>query len=124
MIKRNKKQLIISSIIILLPVLAGLIMWNMLPERIATHWNARGVADGFSGRSFTIFGIPIIMLILQWICILGTAMDPRNKEQNNKVFGMVLWIIPLISLLLNGMVYAIALGNELTLILSCAFSLV
>ena len=31
MIKKNLKVLIITSIIILLPILAGLILWNQLP---------------------------------------------------------------------------------------------
>jgi uncharacterized membrane protein len=113
MIKKNKKQLIISSIIILLPIIAGLIMWNMLPERIATHWNVDGKANGWSGRIFAIFGLSIIMLILHWIGVFITANDPKNKEQSNKVFGMVLWISPIFSLLTSGMVYSIVLGNKI-----------
>ena len=33
MIKKNLKVLIITSIVILLPVMAGLILWNQLPVR-------------------------------------------------------------------------------------------
>lgn len=114
MIKKNKKQLILSSIIILLPVIVGLFLWNYLPDRIATHWDANGTADGWSGRTFTIFGLPVIILILHWIAIFATVKDPKNKEQSNKVFGMVLWIMPIISLLVCGMVYMIALGKEVS----------
>ena len=37
MIRKHKWELIISSLVILIPVLVGLILWNRLPETIATH---------------------------------------------------------------------------------------
>lgn len=49
MLKKNKIKVIISSIIILLPALFGIIMWNDLPDIITTHWGADGNADGLSG---------------------------------------------------------------------------
>ena len=110
MIQKNKVQIILSSIVTVLPVVAGLMMWNVLPDHMTTHWGMSGEADGFSSKAFAVFALPIIMLAVQWICILGTMLDPKNKEQSSKVFGMVLWIIPITSLITNGMVYAVSLG--------------
>ena len=36
MLKANKWKLLFSSLVILLPMAAGLIMWNELPEKIPT----------------------------------------------------------------------------------------
>ena len=55
MLKKNKIKVIISSIIILLPVLFGIIMWNDLPDILTTHWGADGNADGLSGKVFAVF---------------------------------------------------------------------
>lgn len=115
MIKKNKTQVILSTIVTLLPVIIGLVIWNMLPERIATHWNASGQVDGFSGKSFAIFGLPVIMLAVHWLCILVTAHDPKNAGQNDKMFKIVLWIIPITSLVTNGAVYAVALGGDISI---------
>lgn len=115
MIKKNKKQLIISSIVILLPIIVGLLLWNVLPERITTHWNGTGEADGWSSKAFAIFGLPVILLFLQWLCVFATALDPKNKNQNSKVFGMVLWIMPITSLITCGIVYSLALGMDLNI---------
>ena len=115
MIKKNKTQVILSTIVTLLPIVAGLIMWNMLPERIVTHWNASGQADGWSGKSFAIFGLPVIMLAGHWLCILVTAHDPKNSGQNDKIFKIVLWILPITSLITSGAVYAIALGSDISI---------
>jgi len=112
MIRKNRKQLIISSVIIMLPVIAGLMMWHMLPDRMVTHWGAGGQADGWSSKAFAIFVPPLIMLALQWLCVFITAKDPKNKEQNHKVFRAVIWIFPIVSLLTEGIVYGLALGME------------
>ena len=112
MIKNNKWKLTLSSILILLPILLGLIFWNELPEQMTTHWGADGNADGWSSRSFAVFGLPLIILALHWLCVFFTVKDPKNKNQNKKVFGMVLWICPVLSFFASGMIYAGALGKE------------
>lgn len=115
MIRKNKWQLILSSVIILLPILAGLFLWNYLPEQIAAHWSADGRPDRWSGRGFTVFVMPISFFAVHWICIFFTARDPKNKDQGNKVFNLVLWILPIISLIVSGFTYAIALGNNVNI---------
>lgn len=113
MIKKNKWKLLVSSIIILLPILLGLIFWNDLPEQVTTHWGADGNADGWSSRPIAIFSLPVFTFIIHWFCIFFTAKDPKNKEQNNKVFGLVLWICPTVSLFASGMIYSASFGKEL-----------
>lgn len=113
MIKNNKWKLIFSSIVILLPIIFGLIFWNELPEQMITHWGIDGNADDFSNRYFAVFALPIFILIIHWLCVFGTAViDKKNKNQNNEVFGMVIWITPIISLFTNGIIYAAAFNRE------------
>lgn len=112
MLRNNKRNLIITSAVILLPVLAGLILWDELPARMATHWGADGAADGWSGRALAVFGLPLFVLALHWVCVFFTVKDPKNRNQNRKVFGMVLWICPLLSVFAAGVIYAAALGKE------------
>jgi len=115
MIKKYKTQIIITSIITLLPVIAGLIMWNRLPDTMTTHWNMQGEADGYSSKLFAIFVPTFILLAAHWICLWATSLDKRNKEQSDKVVGMVLWIIPVTSLLVNGAMYSISLGLDISI---------
>lgn len=112
MIRTHKKQLIISSIIILLPILAGLLLWNRLPDTVPTHWGFSGEADGWSSKGFAVFVPPVIMLALHWFCHLITALDPNTKKQSPKVFGMILWICPVLSLSVSTMTYALALNYQ------------
>ena len=56
-IKINKKLVLFTSILILLPSLVGCVFWNQLPEEIPTHFNLLGQADGYNHKMFAIFGI-------------------------------------------------------------------
>jgi len=78
MIKNNKLMLTLSSIVILLPVIAGIIK-----------------------HSLALIIAPVILLAMQWLGILITCKDPRNKDQNKKLMGFVLWIIPLLSVFVS-----------------------
>ena len=111
MLKKNKTLVIIVSIVTLLPILAGVILWNQLPEQMPTHWNAAGEIDGWSNKPFAVFGTPCIMVAALWACILGTYADPKREAHNNKVYQLVLWIIPVLSVVVHAMMYAAALGK-------------
>ena len=111
MIKENKKKLIITSIIILVPIIIGLILWNKLPDKLPTHWNAAGEVDGWSSKAFLVFGMPLILLAVQWLCMLGTAADPKKQAHSEKVIYLILWIIPILSVALNVISYLAALGK-------------
>lgn len=115
--KENKVKVILSSIVILLPILFGLIMWNKLPDMMTTHWGADGNADGFRAKPYAVFGLPVMLLAVHLICLLFTAKDKNQKDQNKKALNIVFWIAPLISLFSNGMVYATAFGKPFDFIM-------
>ena len=112
MIKKNLKILMLTSIVIILPMLAGLLLWEQLPEQIPSHWNASGEIDGWSSKPFVVFGLPLILLAAQWLCTLGSAADPKKENHSVKLIQLVLWIIPVLSVLLHAVTYAVALGKE------------
>ena len=112
MILKNKKLLILTSLLTLLPIPVGLLLWNNFPETMAIHWGITGQADGYASPSFAVFVLPVILLAVHWLCILATALDKGNKNRNQKLQAIVLWIIPLIGNLSCCGMYALALGWE------------
>lgn len=113
--KNNVIKVLISSVIILLPIIFGVIVWENLPDTMTTHWGADGNADGFGGKAFAVFGLPLILLALHLICITATLLDKKQKEQNKKALGIVFWIIPFISLFANGIIYGAAFDKTFDL---------
>lgn len=114
MIKKNLPKLIITSLITLIPIIIGLILWDNLPDQVPVHWNINGEVDGFATKTQAVFVMPLVLVVFHWICFFGTNLDPKKKNINDKMFTLVLWIIPVISLLCNSMVYATALGHKIS----------
>lgn len=109
MLKNNKWKVILSSILILLPVLFGLLFWEQLPETVITHWGRDGNPDGTMKKAAAVFVLPLILLAVHLLCLIFTALDKSQKNQNKKALGIIFWIIPCISLFANGTLYAVAL---------------
>ena len=109
MIKKNKITIIFANILTLLPIISGIILWNKLPPHLPIHWNLAGEADSYGSKAFFVFGLPLIMLALLWVCILVTALDKESKKQNPKAVSAMLLIIPLLSCCLSGLTYGMVL---------------
>ena len=113
MIKKNLKTIIATSIITLSPVIIGLVLWEKLPEQIATHFNVNNEPDGYSSKAFVVFGLPLIMLGLHIICLLATKADPKKKNFTDKNLRLVMWITPAISLLMSVLTYGYTLNSSI-----------
>ena len=113
MFKENKKTLFITCAVILLPIVAGLLLWDRLPDRIPTHWGMGGEVDGWSSKGFAVFAMPALMLGIQLLCFFVTASDPKRGNIRRKYLSMVLWIIPVLSVMTSCISYAVALGAQI-----------
>ena len=87
MIKQNKYKIVISSIITLLPMFFGFLVWNRLPENIATSFGWNGEVTGYNSKMFAVVGLPAILTFVNLICIIATSADPRRKNISNNALG-------------------------------------
>ena len=110
MILKNKKLLVITSLLTLLPIPVGLLLWDRFPATMAIHFGFTGQADGFASVPFAVFVLPLCLLLGHWVCIFFTALDKGNKNRNQKLQKIVLWVIPLIGNLSCLGIYALSLG--------------
>ena len=112
MTPKNKKLIIITSLLTMLPIPVGLLLWNKFPETMAIHWGITGQADGFASVPTAVFLMPAIMLLTHLFCILVCFLDPGNRNRNRKILHIVLWTVPVICNLSCCGIYALALGVE------------
>ena len=113
MLKANRKTLIITSTVTILPVLIGIICWDRLPDVMATHFGMNNEANGFSSKAFAVFGLPLVLLAVLWVGAFVTAHDPKRQNISPKMFSLMLWIAPVISLVAATTIYPVNLGYEL-----------
>ena len=102
--------LIITSLVVLLPLIAGLILWSRLPAEMAIHFGADGQADGFASRGLAVFGLPLFLLAMHLLCAFVTLHDPKRENISGKIYHLVLWLMPVISVVSGAMLYLYALG--------------
>ena len=113
MIKKYKNTLILTSLIMLIPMAVGLLLWNKLPDPMPSHWGINGEVDGWSSKAFSVFGFPALLLAIHWLCVVISTADPHHKNYHPKMIRLMFWICPMIGLILCTMVYSAALGHSL-----------
>ena len=112
MLKENKWKILITTLIVLLPILVGCILWDRLPDTIATHFGVDNEPNGWNSKTFAVFGLPGVMAALHLFCLIATSVDPKQKNIGKKALGIVFWIMPATSLIMCTMTYAVALGVQ------------
>jgi len=112
MLKKFRTPFIWSVIIIWLPVVIDLFVWNKLPNRIATHYNAQMVPDGWSSKPVAIFVLPLVLTLVQAFLAYLFIRDPKTKDVKSWMNTVILLIIPVISLFINSVMLFTALGTN------------
>jgi len=83
----RKSELIIFGIIIL-SFAIGIYYYPLMPEKVASHWNAQGHVDGYMSKFWGLFLMPIISVGMLLLFILIPRIDPlkSNIQQFRKYF--------------------------------------
>ena len=110
---KNRKMLIVTTLICLLPLLAGALVYSRLPEQVATHFDLQGNPDGWSSRAFAVFGLPGILLAVNLLTPFALQADPKHKNMSGALVNIVIWTVPVVSLLCSGLTLGRALGYDL-----------
>ena len=111
MSRKLKINLILSTAAMLLPALAGLILWNRLPDSVPIHWNAFGEVDGYGSKLFIVAGLPALFLLFHIIVTLSLVIVSKKSEgSNNSGLAVTMWLMPIIVILTSAFVYCAGLN--------------
>ena len=108
--KRNKKLLILTTLVCLLPILAGLAVYSRLPAELPTHFGMDGTPDGWSSRPMAVFGLPCFLAAGNLLLYFSLRSDPKRANMNKTLATLCLWIFPVMSLLTSGITLGEGLG--------------
>ncbi len=76
----NKLSMTLSLVIILAAVLAGVLLWNQLPQQMASHWNDADQVNGYMGKFWGIFMVPVMMAGLTLLFFAIPSIDPLRQN--------------------------------------------
>ena len=119
MIKKNKATLITTSVVTLLPIIVGIVLWDKLPDKVAVHFNVNNEADNWAGKGMAVCGIPIFLLVMHWVCVIATQLDKRKSHIDNKMMTSLLWICPALSVTGSTIMYMYALNIQVKIGMVC-----
>jgi uncharacterized membrane protein len=83
----RKSEIIITDIV-LLAFIVSFYFYPQMPERMATHWNARGQADDYMAKHWGLFFMPIALAVIALLFVFIPRIDPlkANIEKFRKYY--------------------------------------
>lgn len=86
----TRTTIVIVLILILAATLAGLLLWNRLPEQMASHWNENDQVDGYMSKFWGVLLMPLVTLGLFLLFLVIPSIDPlrANIAQFRGVFNL------------------------------------
>lgn len=110
--KVNYKMVVLGSAACLIPCLIGLILWNKLPEAVAFHWNATGEVDRYASKAVVAFVMPVCMAAFNALLHFLSSFEKRRENYSKALTSMLYWFIPVLTLVISSLSYAVALGKK------------
>ncbi len=117
--KSNKVTLIVTTLTSLFPILAGVILWKSLPDKIAINFSGNNVPNDWASKEFTVFVMPLIVTAIHWITIISTSSDAERGRINSKMLNIIYWFCPVISIFMFVIIYSYALGAKPNVVFCC-----
>lgn len=103
---------LIVLILIAGAALAGLLLWNQLPDPMASHWNVNDQVDGYMPKVWGVFLMPLVTLGLFVLFLVLPSIDPlkANIAQFRDAFNLFIVLMVAFMLYVHALTLAWSLG--------------
>lgn len=109
-IKLTIKSELFSWFAIAISIAASFYFYAHFPDRVVTHWNYAGQADGYSGRAFAAFFFPGLLLGMYLMFVFLPRLDP--KKERYAEFAKVYAVFRNVFVVFMALVYFVASLNN------------
>lgn len=109
--KIDWKILILTCVVCMLPMVAGVLFYDKLPETMVIHFDINNEPNGFAPKNMALFGLPGLMICLQIFCCVISDINEEKKGNKPKFIAIVKWVIPVITVLISILTIQIGLGS-------------
>ena len=93
-------------------ILAAILLWNQLPEQMASHWNVKDQVDGYISRFWGVFMMPMMTLGIFLLFLVIPTIDPlkANIAKFRETFNTFIVLFVAFMLYIHGLTLAWNLG--------------
>ena len=110
----RKKMILLTSLLAFIPMIVGILLWNQLPEELPIHFNAAGEIDNRASKTIVVFLFPLFLWAMHLLTGFITLADPKKQNISDKIFLLVLMIVPLTSVFVSILTYGTAFGIDIS----------
>ena len=107
------------SILVLAALMVGIGVYSYprMPDVVAIHWNAQGIANGYGSRFQAAFTLPLIMIVVAALLLFIPEIDPlkANIEKFRPDFNGFMLAFALFFFYLHGLTTLLNLGFQFSL---------
>ena len=91
----TRKSLIVSAVLISLAFVGSSLAYGSLPERVPTHWNLQGKADGFGPKLMAAFLLPTVLVGLLGLFAALPRISPSQFTMDGfrSTYGTIVTIV-------------------------------
>ncbi|MBN1386194.1 SdpI family protein [Candidatus Woesearchaeota archaeon] len=115
-----RKTSIAMIIMIIIPFIAGIIIYPKMPDQVASHWNTQGEVNGYMSKFWGLFLMPFVSLALFILFLILPMIDPLKN--NIKKFRSYFDAFILLMIIFMAYIYALTimanLGKEFNMTLA------
>ena len=93
----TKTTVILVSLLIFLSVIAGVVIYDKLPDPMASHWNASDQVDGDMSKFWGVFMLPQVSAGLLLLFLVIPYLDPlkENIAEFRGIFNAFIFVMEL-----------------------------
>ncbi len=108
----TRTTLIVSLVLIVAAALVGILLWNQLPEQMASHWDVNDQVNGYMPKFWGLFLMPLVTLGMLVLFLVIPEIDPlkANIAQFREAFNLFIALIIGFMIYVHGLTLAWSLG--------------
>jgi uncharacterized membrane protein len=108
----TRTTLMIVTVLIVASTLAGLLLWNQLPDPMASHWGTDDQVNGTMSKFWGVFLMPVITIAMLLMFLIIPAIDPlkANIAQFRDTFNSFIALIVAFMVYIYGLTLVWNLG--------------
>ncbi|NLK07286.1 MAG: DUF1648 domain-containing protein [Firmicutes bacterium] len=101
--------------LILVMFVMGVYFYPTLPEKVPSSWSMKGEVQGYSGRGFAAFGLPLVTSALYIMFLVLPALDPKRANYHRfiKAYNAIRWSTLMLMALIHGVILLAGMGHTI-----------
>lgn len=110
----TRLTILLTLALVLVALLGGALLWDHLPDPMASHWNAQDQVDGYISRFWGVTLMPLLALGMLGLFLLIPVIDPlkANIATFRPLYNLFIFLFTLFLLYLHTLTLLWNLGYQ------------